>query len=194
MCGRYYVNDDMAVEMERIVQQIDKRILEEHFGKDIHPTDFAPIIIGSSAGLMLTSQRFGYPGVQDKGLIFNARAESVLQKKMFYHGIRSNRAVIPVTCFYEWNKNKEKVTFSHKDAKVLYLAGFYDRFGEENRFVILTTAANASVIQTHDRMPVILEEDQIEDWIRNDSRTEDILRQIPVLLNKRADYEQQTLF
>lgn len=194
MCGRYYVDDETADELEKIVWQVDDRIRGERIGKDIHPADLAPVIIGGPAGLTLTNQRWGYPGIQNKGVIFNARAESVLYKKMFSRGICNNRAAIPVTWFYEWNKNREKVTFFRKDRKVLFLAGFYDRFDDGNRFVILTTEANDSMSRTHDRMPIILEPDQLEDWIMNDDRTESILGQVPVMLDKRAEYEQQTLF
>lgn len=194
MCGRYYVDRETTDELEQAVCLVDKEIREERFGKEICPTDLSPVIIESPAGLTLTGQRWGYPGIQNKGVIFNARAESVLDKKMFYRGIRNNRAVIPVACFYEWNKNKEKITFFRKDGKMLYLAGFYDHFEVGDRFVILTTAANDSMIRTHDRMPLILEPDQLEDWIRNDNRTESILKQVPVMLDKSAEYEQQTLF
>lgn len=194
MCGRYYVNHEAADELVQAVCQADKGIFREWCGEEIHPADIAPVIIGSSDGFILAGQRWGYPGVQNKGVIFNARAESVLYKKMFYRGIRKNRAVIPAAWFYEWNKNKEKITFFRKDGKMLYLAGFYECFDGGDRFVVLTTAANDSMIRTHDRMPLILEPDQLEDWIRNDNLTESILQQVPVMLGKRAEYEQQTLF
>ena len=194
MCSRYYFDDEAADELEKIVRQVDETVREERFGKDIHPTDLAPVIIEGPAGLTLTSQRWGYPGIQNKGVIFNAKAESVLYKKMFSCGICNNRAAIPAAWFYEWNKNREKITFFRKGGKVLYLAGFYDRFDDGNRFVILTTAANDSMIRTHDRMPVTLEPDQLEEWIKNDNQTESILRQVPIMLDKRAEYEQQTLF
>lgn len=194
MCGRYYVNRETAEELGKAAYEADMGILQEWPGKEIHPTDIAPVIIEGSVGLRLAGQRWGYPEMQNKSVIFNARAESVLDKKMFSYGIRNNRAVIPIAWFYEWNKNKEKITFFRKDEKMLYLAGFYDRFEDGNRFVILTTAANDSMVQTHDRMPLILEPDQLDDWIRNDDLTESILKQVPVRLHRRAEYEQQTLF
>jgi putative SOS response-associated peptidase YedK len=50
---------------------------------------------------------------------------------------------------------------------VLYLAGFYKRFDDAFRFVILTTEANDSVAAFHDRMPVILEKDYLAVWTAN---------------------------
>ena len=46
----------------------------------------------------------------------------------------------------------------------------------------------------HGRMPLILQEDQIEDWLRDGKVTEEILRQVPMELVRTAKYEQMTLF
>ena len=51
----------------------------------------------------------------------------------------------PVRILEEWNRLKEKNTFSRYDAPVLYMAGFCDWFENERRFVIMTTAANESI-------------------------------------------------
>lgn len=45
----------------------------------------------------------------------------------------------------------------------------------------------------HGRMPLILQEDQIEDWLRDGKVTEEILRQVPMELVRTAKYEQMTL-
>lgn len=194
MCGRYYIGKSLIYRIEEIAGKADCGIEEEQFNRDVYPTDLVPVIVAGQHGLKLTCQRWGYPGYQGKGVVFNARAESVMEKKMFHNGIRYNRAVIPAGGFYEWNQNKEKITFLRKDSPIMYLAGFYSRFEDGERFVILTTGANESIVKTHDRMPLILEEAQLEGWIRNNEMTAEILRQIPVMLDKQADYEQQTLF
>ena len=46
---------------------------------------------------------------------------------------------------YEWNKEKGTVTFQVPGETEFYMAGFYQKYGEEDCFVILTVAANASV-------------------------------------------------
>lgn len=45
---------------------------------------------------------------------------------------------------------------------MLYLAGIYN---QDNRFVVLTTAANKEMNPFHHRMPVILSEDELEPWV-----------------------------
>ena len=194
MCGRYYIDRALTDRIRKIVKEADCEIGEEVFDKDIYPTDLVPVIISGERGLKLACQRWGYPGYQGKGVVFNARAESVMGKRMFYNGIRYNRAVIPAGGFYEWNHNKEKIRFLRKDSSIMYLAGFYNKFEDGSRFVILTTEANASVVKAHGRMPLVLEEDQIEGWIQDNEKAAEILKQIPVMLDKKAEYEQQTLF
>lgn len=194
MCSRYYVDKDALDEIEKLVHEEDQKIKQEHFGVDIHPADFAPVLVRGNLGMRLTGQCWGYPGIQNKGIIFNARAESVKEKKIFHNGICINRVVIPAKHFYEWNSRKEKNTFTRPDGKILYLAGFYDKFNGEDRFVILTTPANESILQIHDRMPLVLENDRLEEWIYNDARAEEFLHQVPILLSRTAEYEQQTLF
>lgn len=50
-----------------------------------------------------------------------------------------------------------------------------------------------SMIKVHDRMPLILEKEQLEDWF-DDRKIEQILHQVPVQLKREAEYEQQSLF
>ena len=74
------------------------------------------------------------------------------------------------------------------------MAGFYQRYGEEDCFVILTVAANASVEPVHDRMPLILTKEQVEPWICEEGMTEFFLSQGSPMLEKYQEYEQLTLF
>ncbi|CUX51487.1 SOS response-associated peptidase family protein [Clostridium sp. C105KSO13] len=147
MCGRYYVDRALKNRIKKIIKEADCRVGGELFDKDIYPTDFAPVIINGDRGPKLACQRWGYPGYQGKGVVFNARAESVMEKRMFYNGIRYNRTVIPAGGFYEWNHNKEKIAFFRKDSSIMYLAGFYSQFEDGSRFVILTTTANESMVK-----------------------------------------------
>ena len=138
--------------------------------------------------------RWGFPAGAGRNLIINARAESAMEKSMFRDRIRRNRCVIPAAGFYEWNRRKEKSEFFKENDEDMFLAGFYGEFGGERRFVILTTAANPSVAPVHSRMPLILERRDAESWICEDSRTEELLRRTPGLLEKKQEYEQLTLF
>ena len=53
------------------------------------------------------------------------------------------------------------------------------------RFCILTTAANDSTREVHDRMPLVLERDQIEPWLYDSAATGYFLSMTPPLLDKQ---------
>lgn len=74
------------------------------------------------------------------------------------------------------------------------MAGFYNMFQERNRFVILTTEANSSVIPVHERMPLVLERKEVADWVMNDKFVDYALHKIPPVLISQTDYEQMSLF
>ncbi|MCM1305675.1 MAG: SOS response-associated peptidase [Butyrivibrio sp.] len=203
MCGRYYIDDDTAREIEKLVRQIDEKRKQksvpckvEITAKDIHPTETAPILTSFGSGLECRWQKWGFPGFQKGQVIFNARCESALEKSMFREAILHHRAVIPAAGFYEWDRRKQKHTFYREGSGLLLMAGCYRKYEDGDRFVILTTQANASMEPVHDRMPLILERDEAVDWLLEDSGSmvQELLRKSPPMLERRTEYEQMSLF
>lgn len=201
MCGRYYVDDDTAKEIERLVRQVDEKMRRktaackvEIASKDIHPTDIAPIVALSGSGPECLWQRWGFPGFQKSKVIFNARCESALEKPMFREAVLHRRAVVPAAGFYEWDRRKQKYAFRREDGDVLFLAGCYRKYEDGDRFVILTTQANASMAPVHDRMPLILEREEAVAWLLEDSAAEELLHKSPPLLDRQTEYEQMSIF
>ena len=201
MCGRYYVDDETAREIEKLVRQMDERkrreslrAVEKITAKDIYLGKDAPVLSGRDGSICCEWQHWGFPGFQGKKLIFNARCESVMEKSLFRDSVLHRRIVIPASWFYEWNSRKEKNTFCRKDMPVLFMAGFCRRYEDGEHFVILTTAANTSMEPVHDRMPLILEPEEMMEWMLNDTKIEGILNRTPCLLERKTDYEQMSLF
>lgn len=197
MCGRYYIDEETARAIEELVRGIDRDLRAERLGimksGDVMPHDMAPVIVASSGHLSVKRQQWGFPGLAGKGIIINARAETALEKQMFCDGVLSRRAVIPASKFYEWNRNRDRITFMREDGGRLFMAGFYNRFEDGDHYMILTTAANESMVQTHGRMPLLLEQSQVKSWILDGSKTREFLRQKPAPLSKEAEYEQISL-
>ena len=196
MCGRFYVDDETAREIEKVIRQVNDKINGVPRG-DICPSMEAAVLTNSEGNMHGCIKRWGFPGLQRKNLIINARAETVLQKKLFSESVLRRRLIIPAGGFYEWNPAKEKVTFSplspdEEKAPVLFMAGFYSRFEGEDRFVILTTNANASMKDVHDRMPLTLEPKELDSWLFDDEAAKELLQKTPSLLTKKQDYLQQT--
>jgi putative SOS response-associated peptidase YedK len=68
--------------------------------------------------------------------------------------------------------------------ETIFLAGLYNIFDIERRFVILTTEANDSVADIHDRMPVILDRSEVEPWLTDLDYSTLVLRRVPPLLSR----------
>lgn len=193
MCGRYYIDPEAVKDAESLCGHGNHRIPDWR-ARDIHPTETAPILAAKSNGQIgLRLQRWGFPGFEGKVVVFNARAETALEKKLFADPMLHTRAAIPAATFYEWDIKKQKWTFRREDAKVLYLGGFWKQEWGGERFVILTTAPNASMKPVHDRMPLILEKDEVKDWLCTDAFRELLSKRGPQLHRETA-YEQISLF
>ncbi len=193
MCGRYYVDDETAREIEKLVRDLDRKLQIERIG-DVLPSQNAMIIKGEGNYLTAEQMRWGFPGFEKGKLLINARAESVRERRTFRDSVQHRRCIIPARGFYEWNKRKEKFSYERKDTPVLFMAGCYNWYEDQERFVILTTEANPSVAPIHNRMPLILEPEELKDWVLDDGATEHLLHKTPVLLEVHAEYEQMRLF
>ncbi len=206
MCGRYYIDNEVVREIEKMLKQKsgeEKRgdlYWEGFCPKEVYPTDKAPVFVEDGKKLCLKFLKWGFPikkNLQNKGIgrvIFNAKSETALEKPMFRESILHNPIAIPARWFYEWNRNKEKNTFYKKDEPTLFMAGCGRLFGDEMRFVILTTKANSSIEQVHHRMPLILNREEIFQWILDKRKTKELLNKIPEQLERKTDYEQMKLF
>lgn len=192
MCGRYYIDEDLGSEIGAIVQDIDARMARNRAG-DIYPSQTAPVICGKGGRLWGTEMKWGLAG-RDKKLLINARAETALDRPTFSESVRKRRCIIPARHFYEWDGQKQKVVFSHGDQRALYMAGFFRMEEDGAHFIILTTAANDSVRPVHERMPLVLEAEELAPWIREEARTGEFLEKIPPGLEWSQEYEQMSLF
>ena len=81
--------------------------------------------------------------------------------------------------FYEWDLGKNKVEFYCDH--ILYFAGILI----DDHLVIVTTDANAYVKPVHYRMPVILEKEDIDPWLKDISRTQEILSKPGIALQRK---------
>jgi len=80
---------------------------------------------------------------------------------------------MPVTAFYEWvprsGGGSVALRFAPSGGGVMALAGVWESFERDGALVdcvsVLTCAANETVGQAHDRMPVILSETTWDRWL-----------------------------
>lgn len=105
--------------------------------------------------------------------MFNARAETLAEKPSFRVPFVRRRCLIPADGFYEWKlvgSRKYPFLFTLKERKAFTFAGLWeswrDQDGKEIRScTIITTEPNDLIRQYHDRMPVILDNDNRWKWL-----------------------------
>ena len=169
MCGRYSLfTEKENQEIMRIVRSIDQKYPGNTMKRgEIFPTNQAPILQSDGSQIIPELCTWGFPRFNAKGVIINARSETADERPMFRKSLHMRRCVVPSTGFFEWSQDSEKIKYRFRipNQNALYMAGIYNEFQGEKRFTILTTEANLSVMDIHNRMPVILPPDQVEDWI-----------------------------
>ena len=164
MCGRYHFEPGDFQDILSVIKDVEEKLK----AGEIFPTNQAPIILGKEQGDFL---HWGFPNFRNKRPIINARSETVAEKPMFQKSFYQQRCIVPASGFYEWDGKdldekgrKKKYLFQDPKSRRLFLAGIWRVFDQVPSFVILTTGANAS-IEIHHRMPLIIPEASIYDWI-----------------------------
>ena len=183
MCGRYNFTVEQSDELREIIEKLNAKIHgKEYKSGEIFPTNRVPLLIGEDNQPSPVISTWGFPKFNSKGVIINARSESAFEKKTFRDSLVNRRCIIPSSGFYEWNSEKKKFLFKLEGTNALYMAGLYNLYQDELRFVILTTAANESMSDVHNRMPLVIPRKEIDTWILDDKATNDILHRVPPML------------
>ncbi len=198
MCGVFYVDDETMREIEKIAGKIDKNVAA---AGDIYPSRPALILRANHQEMVSAVLNWGYEAYGKKTLIFNARSETVRERPMFRRDFEERRCLIPANKFYEWKKintkQKEKYEFFTPD-RILYLAGIYHKDPLGDRFTILTRAAEGCMKEVHHRMPLILNEREIENWLFSKKEAAELLEshfmELRKVQNAKEIYQQISLF
>ena len=105
--------------------------------------------------------------------IINTRIESISEKAVWQGLFRHKRCLVPANGFYEWHKETKQPYFIKlKDEELMFMAGIYDikeylDGSIHPSFSILTKEANEEISILHHRMPIVLPNNQIDDYICN---------------------------
>ena len=188
MCGRYNFSSEVHDDkMSALMDVMERKYPGQYKMGEIFPGDAAPAIISRQEKIVPVPAVFGFPGFQDGKLLINARGETAAQKKTFSDSLKERRVILPATGFYEWDTAKTKYLFTISALPVIYLCGLYKIIEGQFHFVILTRAANESMIETHDRMPVIVKETEVRPYLTDFSAAEEIIaNSAPMLVRQKA--------
>jgi putative SOS response-associated peptidase YedK len=184
MCGRFSL-------------YVSPKILEEHYDAEFQglenykpsynaaPSQDLPVILDEDPRSIQFVDWGLHPSwfKQAKGLI-NLRSDTMV-KKPFMRKYLSKRCLVPATGFYEWKagEGKTKTPFHIflKDRKIFSFAGVWEQEKDKegnlvNHFSIITTEPNELMSKIHNRMPVILTQEQEKIWLQDDLDNEHALQ------------------
>ena len=104
----------------------------------------------------------------------NARSETAPKSRAYRPAFLARRCAIPADGFFDWigaQAARRPIWFHAPDGALMLFAGLYESWLDPDTnewirtFTILTTDANETVAPVHDRMPVILPSERVDDWL-----------------------------
>ncbi|NLD87082.1 MAG: SOS response-associated peptidase [Clostridiales bacterium] len=182
MCGRYYIEEDDGA----LAQVIEKAQSRKGSGEniktgEIFPTDIVPVICNNKRlERSVFPMRWGFYRPQSSSTAFNARIETAGSSSFFGDSFRNRRCVIPASCYFEWkSEGKRKIKYKIRAAadRIVYMAGIYTTMQGEDvpRFAVLTCNPTIDIAGIHDRMPVMIPPDGIDEWLNSGKLPADIV-------------------
>jgi len=179
MCGRYVVTKPVTKTADLVKTTIK---VEDRDNYNAHPTQKLPIIKSYTNGKALENYDWGLvpswaTGKKDFRPLINARLETLMEKVSFKKLIQTSRCLVVADGYYEWKRvNKEKTPyyFMKSDSSLMFFAGLH----QNNQFCIITREATDKVKEIHHREPLILNEEQISNYLDVKKEGTDILKSI----------------
>lgn len=184
MCGRMNISDHEGVQWLLDTLGISMAPTQKP-RYNIAPTqsldvviveDNEPVIQTMSWGISMKTK--GKKGQSITRRIPNSRDDRVWTSYLWRYLIPEQRVLIPVNGFYEWKRENKKLVAAYHitptGAPSMFFAGIYRRSKEDNELAevsIITTSANKTMSNVHDRMPVILaSQNAAMSWIQESDR------------------------
>ncbi len=187
MCGRFVVAGERSDLLGLFEIEVEGDNLPES-SWNIRPTDRVNVIVDTVKGgeppvRRLEAARWSLtpsfsPTLATKFPTFNARSETAAEKAFFAPAVRSKRAIVPASGYYEWKTVGTVKTpfYIHPPQGMIAFAGLYSWWKDASlpnddpaRWVltttILTRAASGPLADIHDRTPVPLPPEWWDDWL-----------------------------
>ena len=188
MCCRYWA--DESPEIREIVEEMNKSPLVSKWHAttgittygEIRPTNVVPVIASNRSGAKsVFPMKWGFTG---RTLLMNARTETAPEKATFRDAWASHRCIVPASWYFEWEhligndgkkRTGDKYLIQPKGSPMTWLCGLYRIEDGLPVFVILTREPGEEIRFIHDRMPLIMPGDCVDEWIRPDAKPEELV-------------------
>jgi len=171
MCGRFELNTEFD-KLPKVLKQdypigLDSKYVIQNL---IRPTD--PVLVVKNEGKMKTTFMYwGFispwaidPFDKNRPRPFNARSETVEEKKLFSGSWKHKRCLIPASGFLE-----KKYRIRKENNETFWLGGVWSKWtspdgAQIESCCVLTTQSNELIKPIHNRMPVVVPNGYEEKW------------------------------
>ena len=188
MCGRFELKTKFDNLPKILKQNYPSRLNIKYETQNlIRPND--PVLVIKNEGRIKTTfMVWGFisPWAKDpfeKGRTrpFNARSETVEERKLFYGSWKHKRCLIPASGFFEKNYRIRKENY-----ETFWLGGIWSKWAsydgtEFESCCILTTEPNDLIKPIHTRMPVVIPNGCEEKWTEQVKDFDELKDLIPIL-------------
>lgn len=185
MCGRYSI----VITEEQLRKQFSRSLQTPEAGLqtnyNVAPTQNGLVITDRKPD-QLSAFRWGLVPFWAKDLkigarMINARSEGIEDKASFRTPIRERRCLVLADSFYEWQRRKEgKQPYRIKptDGSLLVMAGIWAQWQPKDTpdakpvftYSIITGPPNSEMTPIHDRMPMLLTNDEQQAaWLNSET-------------------------
>lgn len=186
MCGRFVGNFNTQDLVDEIGEAVDAfgltfRVpnfegpLLQNF--NVAPTHVVPLLRVVGSEVVVDVMRWGLipiwakdPNIGSK--MINARSETITEKPSFKGLVPAHRCIIPMSGFYEWNREnpKAKVPYfvSRQDGRLMLGAGIWSDspiVDEARTFSLITRDSVEDLSAVHDRSPVEFTAEEAVEWM-----------------------------
>ena len=173
MCGR------MAITLphDAMAQMFDATMandLPDGANYNVCPTQTIAVATSDSEVRHLRPMRWGfiphwYKKPNGGPLLINARSETIAEKPAFREACRNRRCLIMADGFYEWKRVEGQTPLPYfvtrTDGAPMVFGGVWQNWEGEGQALttcaVVTCDANADMAPVHDRLPIVLEQ---QDW------------------------------
>ena len=196
MCTRFYVEPASYRSLITRAQKIQlANDIMVKLGKpltmcgEMRPTDVIAVLAPNKDGRMAVfPMLWGFSHEATNAPVVNCRLETASQKEMWKDSWFRRRCVIPGSWYFEWehfrspdgkrSKVGDKYLIQPKNSHSTMLAGLYrieERKGlQVPVFSVLTRDAVGDLRGIHDRMPLMLQREDVAAWVRPDGNPQEI--------------------
>lgn len=179
---------------ERLARHSDKEAIEEEFGVSTHRDEFFEPDYNISPGSLMPavyvedSERKIYnfqwglipedaDSEREGKEYFRVKSEEIEENGWIKECFEERRCIVPANGFYKWKTSEKQSTPFYirlLSQEVAGFAGIYSVWQSESgrdvySFSLLTTEANALIQPVDDRMPVILQAEDYDQWLSKET-------------------------